>query len=191
MEYVSKVVEFLIQTLTRLGPISGVVLILLESIFPVLPLGVFITLNMQAFGSGLGFILSWLSTCLGCFLSFLFFKRISIKRLDTLLKKKKYKNLSRIIKRFHDMPFSNFVILLALPFTPAFLMNIAAGISKMSDERFMVSLLLGKVPIVFFWGYIGKSLLESITDIKTLMMISILVTIAYLLSKWVEAKYKI
>lgn len=191
MEYISKVVEFLIQTLTRLGPISGVVLILLESIFPVLPLGVFITLNMQAFGNTLGFILSWLSTCLGCFLSFLFFKHLSVKKLDIILKKKKYKNVSRLINRFSNMPFSNFVILLALPFTPAFLMNIVAGIAKFSDEKFMVSLLLGKASIVFFWGYIGKSLLESITDIKTIIIISILISIAYLLSKWVEKKYKI
>ena len=56
--------------LTNIGPIGGVFLIILESIFPMLPLSVFITLNMISFGSFFGFIISWLSTIIGCMLFF-------------------------------------------------------------------------------------------------------------------------
>ena len=60
--------------LTGYGPIAGVILIIMESIIPALPLSVFITLNMVAFGNFWGFIISWLSTILGCMLSFSAFR---------------------------------------------------------------------------------------------------------------------
>ena len=60
--------------LSSYGPIAGVVMIILESIIPALPLSVFITLNMVAFGDILGFLISWLSTIVGCMLSFFLFR---------------------------------------------------------------------------------------------------------------------
>ena len=46
-------------------------LILIESIVPILPLSVFITLLFYKFGSLLGFLISYVFTVLGCFLSYL------------------------------------------------------------------------------------------------------------------------
>ena len=45
--------------------------------------------------------------------------------------------------------------------------------------------------MVMFWGCIGKSLLESITDIKTIMIVSVFIIIAYIISKIVSKKMKI
>ena len=50
--------------------IIGMSLIILESIIPMLPLAVFIAINMLVFGNIIGFILSWISTIIGCTLSF-------------------------------------------------------------------------------------------------------------------------
>ena len=53
-----------------LGFISGFLLIIFESMIPVLPLAVFIALNIMTFGSLFGFILSWVATVTGCMISF-------------------------------------------------------------------------------------------------------------------------
>ena len=87
--------------------------------------------------------------------------------------------------------FSSLVVIIALPFTPAFLINIAAGIVKISKKKFLAAILIGKVFMIIFWGCVGKSLLESMTDIKTIMVISLLIIVAYFVSKLVSKKMKI
>ena len=190
-ETVDVAVTYMTSILQTFGPFSGILLVLLESIIPVLPLGVFITLNINAFGFLFGFLLSWMATCIGCILSFYLFRFLLQDRFFRLLKKKKAKHLKDTIVKISKIPFSNLVVLIALPFTPAFLINIAAGLSKMSSEKFVIAILLGKISIVYFWGYIGKSILESVTDIKTIITVSFMLLIAYFLSKLVGKKLKI
>lgn len=190
-ETVDVAVTYMTSILQTFGPFSGILLVLLESIIPVLPLGVFITLNINAFGFLFGFLLSWMATCIGCILSFYLFRFWFQDRFFRLLKKKKAKHLKETIVKISKIPFSNLVVLIALPFTPAFLINIAAGLSKMSSEKFVIAILLGKISIVYFWGYIGKSILESVTDIKTIITVSFMLLIAYFLSKLVGKKLKI
>lgn len=190
-ETVDVVVTYLTSILQTLGPFSGILLVLLESIFPVLPLGVFITLNINAFGFLFGFLLSWIATCLGCIISFYLFKYFFSSKFLDFISKRKSKHLKKIIARISKVPFTNLVVLIALPFTPAFLINVASGLSKMGEQKFIMAILLGKLSIVYFWGYIGKSLLESVTDIKTIITISIMLVIAYFLSKLVGKKLKI
>ena len=79
--------------------------------------------------------------------------------------------------------YPNLVLLIAVPFTPQFAVNIGAGLSKMSRKKFFAALIIGKLPLVYFWGFIGKSLLESITDISTLAQIGFMLLIAFLVSK--------
>ena len=189
-ETVDVAVTYMTSILQTFGPFSGILLVLLESIIPVLPLGVFITLNINAFGFLFGFLLSWMATCLGCILSFYLFRFWFQDRFFRFLKKKKTKHLKETIAKISKIPFSNLVVLIALPFTPAFLINIAAGLSKMSSEKFVIAILLGKISIVYFWGYIGKSILESVTDIKTVITVSFMLLLAYFLSKFLPKKLK-
>ena len=69
------------EILVGLGPIAGVITIILESMIPVLPLSVFITLNMISYGQVLGFIISWIATIIGCMISFFLFRSIFQKKL--------------------------------------------------------------------------------------------------------------
>lgn len=188
MEYLSNIVEYATNIIQHGGVVFGILLILLESIIPALPLGVFITLNINAFGLIMGIIISWLSTCLGCYLSFLLFRLLSSKLFNKLYKNAKYK---KIINRMKKIEFSSLVVLIALPFSPAFLINIAAGIVGLSKRKFLIALLTGKVFMVIFWGCVGKSLLESVTDITTLFIIVILILVAYFLSKFISKKLKV
>lgn len=177
--------------LTNIGPIGGVFLIILESIFPMLPLSVFITLNMISFGSFLGFIISWLSTIIGCMLSFTLFRHFFQKKLYRFIKKKEQDKFADIMKAISNISFSNLVMLIAIPFSPAFLINIAGGLSKIKTEKFFLAIMIGKIVIVYFWGYIGTTLLESLTNIMVLFKIGGLLVLAFFISKLVEKKLKV
>lgn len=179
------------EMIIGIGPIAGVFLILLESIFPMLPLSVFITLNMMSFGPFLGFFISWLSTIVGCMLSFTLFRHFFQKKLYRVIKKKEEKKFSSIMNAISNISFSNLVILIAIPFSPAFLINIAGGLSKIKIEKFFLAIMIGKIVMVYFWGYIGKTLLESLTDITVLFKISALLVAAFFLSKIVEKKLRV
>ena len=170
------------------GIICGIFLILLESIIPILPLGVFIAMNINAYGFIVGFLISWLATCFGCFLSYLLFRFIGTKLLK-LLSKKDLKRVKKGTKRIRNLEFSNLVLLIALPFTPAFLINIIAGLSNVPRKKFMAAILLGKLFIVYFWGFIGKSFIESISDVRILISIAVILIIAYVFSKIVAKKF--
>lgn len=191
MEVIETFINNATEILTSLGPIAGIFMIMFESILPMLPLSVFITLNMISFGSVFGFFISWLSTIIGCMLSFMLFRHFFQKKLYKFIKKKEIDKLSNIMKSISNINFSNLVILIAIPFSPAFLINIAAGLSKIKLEKFFIAIIIGKMIMVYFWGYIGTTLLESLTDIDVLFKIAILLIMAFFISKIVEKKLKV
>lgn len=187
-EFVNEIVNSATNILQSYGPLAGCLLILLESIIPILPLAVFIAFNMFAFGNFGGFIISWLSTMFGCLMSYFLFKYFG-KKIDKSITKRP--KIDKVRKAIKNVKFSNLVLIMALPFTPAFLVNIASGLAHVDFKKFLASLFIGKAVMVYFWGFISKSLIESITDLKTLLIISCLLLISYILSKLVNKKFKI
>lgn len=169
----------------------GIFLVFLESIIPILPLGAFITLNINAFGFFFGFLISWIATCIGCYISYLIFSSVLSKYFYSLLSRKNARRIKKSMKRIKKMPLGNLVVLIALPFTPAFLINIASGLAGVSKKKFLIAILIGKLSIVYFWGFIGTSFLESMTDIKTISTIAIMLIIAYMISKYISKKTNI
>lgn len=183
---IDSLVQLITSYLNQFGVVFGILLIIMESIIPILPLGVFIAFNMMAFGGGIGFIISWIATCIGCVLSYYFFSKLFSKKLMKSAAKRE--KLNKVMKKVKNIEFPKLVLIVALPFTPAFLVNIACGLVKVNYKKFLASILIGKLSIVYFWGFVGKSLLESIMDIKTVIVVIFLLLISYLLSKIVSKK---
>jgi len=183
----------IIAILQQAGIIGGFLLVLLESIFPVMPLAVFIGMNCLSFGIITGSIISWLATCCGCIASFILFKTIFKDKFYTLFKKNKKlkKNVEIFMDKLKNIDFNGLVILLAIPFTPAFAVNIAAGLSDMPVRKYLFSILISKIAIVYFWGFVGNSLIESITNPEKLLEIAGIVFLAYLISKVLEKIVKV
>lgn len=163
--------------------IFGSLLIMLESIIPVLPLSLFIAMNIVVFGNIFGFFISWVSTIIGCSISFIFVRKYIRNKI---LNKKKFKKLMDKISSFS---FSTIVLILALPFTPAFAINIAAALSDISYKKYLFALIISKISIVYFWGYIGSTFVESLTDISVIVKIIVLLLITYILSHIVIKKF--
>lgn len=188
MEFVDKFIDFSTNLISSGGIPFGILIVMLESFLPVLPLCVFIALNISAFGLIIGVLISWIATCMGCYISYLVFYHLSNDVIYKKLSQKNKKKVERALKSFKKLSFSGLVVLITLPFTPAFLINILAGLTFVSRRRFLAALLIGKIFMVIFWGYIGKSFIESITDISAIIFILATVIIAYIISKIVAKR---
>lgn len=168
------------------GAIFSCFLITIESILPILPVCVFITLVFYTFGSLWGFLISWVFTCLGCLLSFSLF-RSKIKGWFTkhFLKKDNSK-IKKFMKYVDNISLSGLAVLVAIPFTPASVVNAAAGLSNMPRKKFLSAIMIGKLTMVYFWGYIGTTLIECLTHPVYLVKIILLLLGALILSKFVN-----
>lgn len=167
----------------------GMLIIIVESIIPVLPLAVFIAINTVVFGNVGGFIISWVGTIIGCSLSFLIFRKGFSKYFyKKIVSKKQGEKLMKIV---NNLAFSKLVLILAVPFTPAFSINIGAGLSKISYKKYFSAIIISKLAVVYFWGFIGTTFVESITNIGVLIKLGIILVITFVLSEIIVKKFKI
>ena len=58
-------------------------------------------------------------------------------------------------------------------------------------KKFFLALLISKVSIIYFWGFIGTSLIDSIMDVTVLIRVLLMLFIAFIVSKIVMKKYDI
>ena len=167
----------------------GLFVVILESIVPILPLALFIAMNTVVFGNVIGFIISWIGTIIGCSISFFIFRKgFSKKIYKHINHKQKGKEL---MQRISNLDFCKLVLILAIPFTPAFSVNIGAGLSKISYQKYLLALIISKLSIIYFWGFIGTTFVESITDMGVLIKLSVILFITFILSRIVIKKFKI
>ena len=191
MYLVTSIIDYctmLLQNNGIIGFLSGMIVVVLESIIPALPLSVFVALNVSAFGLVIGIIMSYIATIFGCYIAYLLSRFISTKYLYKRIGKKRTKKLVYAMKH---LSFSKLVVVMSLPFTPAFLVNIVAGLVLMSKKKFIAALICAKIFMIMFWGFVGKSIIENLDNIKTVIVILILVLVAYILSRLVNKKFNI
>lgn len=178
-----------IDVLGVYGPLLGCVFIILESIIPPLPLFVFITLNFVAYGKLVGFIISWICTCIGCLLSYFLVKKFL--RNWVLKKIKNVDLLTKWMSYIENLSLSKVTVILAIPFTPAFMVNIAAGICNMDFKKFSIAILISKIFLVYFWGVVGTGLLESLHNPRSIITVIVMMVVAYLVSLIIKKVFKI
>lgn len=188
LNWIQNTVDVVTKYFISFGPLGGMLIIILSSICPlVFPLGVHIAFNVSAFGIFIGIVISYIGTLIGCSIAFLLFKKVDNKLFKRFNEKEKVKKLKAKMKKI-SIP--SLAVLTALPFTPAFLVNISAGLSGMDTKKFIIGITIGKLPMVIFWAFVGKSLMESISDWKTILIIVVMLVITYVISKVLSKIFK-
>lgn len=188
MEYLNAIIEF-IQGAGLLGAVISCGIITVESMFPIIPLLVFITINYIALGSVFGFITSWVFTVIGCIISYYIFKKGFGNKFEHLTENKEL--IKKYTKLFKNISTGKLLLIVAFPFTPAFMVNIAAGLSKMEFKKYFIALLFGKISLVIYSAYIGQSFIESFSNPWALLKILLLIGVVYLLYRIVKKVFKL
>lgn len=191
MEKISIFINQVVEIMVSFGPIGGFLLAFFESIFPPLPLGVIVGLNMLSFGNIFGFILSYIATLMGCMASFCLFRHVFKDRFIHWFSDKNQKSIKRWMHKLSNIDFNVLVILFALPITPSFLVNIAGGLSDISYRKYLIAMIVGKPAMLLFYGYIAVSFVDSLKDPINFLKVGVLVLIAYVISKIIEKIVKV
>ena len=178
IDFLQNIIDF-IETSGTWGAVISCALILIESIVPVLPLLVFITINFMVFGNVLGFIISWVCTLIGCVMSYYLFKNGLGKKFEIFTENKEL--IKKYTKLFKNISTGKLVLIIGMPFTPAFMVNIVAGLTKMDFKKYFTALVFGKISLVFYSAYIGMSFVESIKNPIMFVKMFIVMGAVYLL----------
>jgi len=190
MEFLQNFINSLHDILGNLGTvgiIAACALMFFESIVPFMPLSVFITVIFYTFGSFKGVLICYIFTCLGCITSYelcrKIFKKFIENKIIPRLGENKRVVLEKFMKKTGKLSTSSLTVLLAIPFTPCSPVNVAAGITDVDKKRFYTAIIVSKLFMVYFWGYIGTSLLESLNNPFIIIKVVIILVISWLLSK--------
>ena len=172
-----------------LAPIFSTILVFLEGILAFLPLFVFITVNILTLGSVLGCLVSWIFTTLGCFTTFYLVRKGLSKLFDKTIQKRK--NFKRLMESISNLRFNQLVLITAIPFTPSFFINLGAGLSRIPAKKYLYALIVGKIFVVIFWGYIGANIIECLTNPVALIKVIAMVVVAYIVGRIVNKKFNL
>lgn len=179
----------LLESFGDLGPIAPVILAMVESFFPPLPLIAIVALNVAAHGGLLGFVYSWLGVMLGGSVMFLFWRRI-VKRFFWKFAHRfaGLQKAERWVSRFDT---ASLFMLSVLPFTPSSFMHLAFGISDFDEKRYLITMLLGKGIMVAMMALFGQSLVSSMKNPFYLILAVLIWGGMYLASRWFCKKHEI
>lgn len=179
----------LIESYRAFGPLPGILLPLLESFVPFLPLFLFILANVNAFGFWLGFLFSWIGTCAGALLVFLLVRKYGQKRLLRFIRN--HKKVQKLMIWIERHGFGPLFILLCFPFTPSAIVNIVAGLSRIRVKQYFLAVVAGKLVMISTISFIGYDLKSMITHPIRTIPVAIAIFILWYVGKRVEARMNV
>jgi uncharacterized membrane protein YdjX (TVP38/TMEM64 family) len=151
-----------------------------------LPLVLFVMANASAFGLWLGFLYSWLGSCLGALLLFLLVRRYGQKRIFSFLSK--HPKVRKLMDWVDRHGFGPLFLLLCFPFTPSVVVNVVAAFSKISIYQYMLAVAIGKMVMIFTMSFVGYDLHSLITQPYRTAIVFIVIFILWYVGKRIEVR---
>ena len=185
-EHFDEYILHLLDEYEQLGPLPGILFPFIESFLPFLPLFVFVIANGAAYGLLKGFFYSWIGTSLGSILVFYIIRRLGDKRIFALLRKNK--QVQKVTVWLERHGFGPLFLLLCFPFSPSSVINVVAGLSRISRQQFILAVLLGKSVMIFSIAYVGSSVVEFAKNPVRTIIVLISIGLFWLIGKFVEQR---
>ncbi|MGM0902369.1 TVP38/TMEM64 family protein [Mesobacillus maritimus] len=176
----------LIGEYRALGPIPGILLPMIEAFLPFLPLVLFVMANANAFGLWFGFLFSWIGACTGAILVFLLFRKFGQKRILSFLHK--HKQVRKGMNWVERHGFGPLFLLLCFPFTPSAIVNIVAGLSKISLAQYMLAVMAGKMVMIFTISFVGHDIRSLLTQPLRTAIVLLIIFILWYVGKIIEVR---
>ena len=171
----------------NMGYLVGFLLPFIEAFIPILPLIVFVIVNVNAYGFIIGMILAWLGTVLGSFIMFLIFRRLSNSKYMKRLKQRK--SAERLIKYIDEHGVIPIFILFCFPFTPSALVNLIASVTNIKSVHYFWVLTLSKLVMISLVGWLGKDISTLFTNPLRITIVVIVVIIVWFIGRKVEKHF--
>lgn len=179
--------ENLFHSFRILGPLAPILLAMIESLIPVLPLVAIVTLNVAAHGMVLGFLYSWIGSALGSTLVFLFFRRL-VKPyvLRFVLRHPKIEKARNWVNG--KLKWQALFFIIIMPFTPSSFVNFAIGISDFNEKLYIKVMVTAKIIMLVLLSLFGQSVVQSLKNPAFLFVAVGMALVLYLISKYINKK---
>lgn len=169
----------LIKQLANYGPFAGIILTMIESLFPPLPLVVFVTINVIAYGLWWGYLYSFLGTFIGSYIMFLLISKYGKRRFEKMVHRSS--RFDHLIHWIKEKGFVPIFVMLTFPFTPSIVVCGLAGLAGVKRDEYVAALFFGKLIMVFSLSYIGYNVASFLQQpIKSVALILLIVAISLL-----------
>lgn len=179
--------ENLFHSFRILGPLAPILLAMVESLIPMLPLVAIVTLNVAAHGMVLGFLYSWIGSALGSTLVFLFFRRLvkpyALRFADRHPKVAKAQEWVNGRLKWQALFF-----IIIMPFTPSSFVNFAVGMSDFDEKLYIKVMITAKIIMLVLLSLFGQSVVQAIKNPAFLIVAGLLALVLYLISKYINRK---
>ncbi|MCZ0755392.1 TVP38/TMEM64 family protein [Anoxybacillus sp. J5B_2022] len=179
----------LLEHYRSFGMLPGVIVTLLESFFPILPMFVLVMANAAAFGLWKGIMISWIGASLGSIFVFLLARKIGQKRFFRFLNR--HQKVRQLVSWVERHGFGPLFLLFCFPFTPSAIINVVAGLSRVSRQQFILAVLLGKMVMIFVISFIGYDLAALAKQPLRTVAVVVIVFLLWYAGKKVEAKFSL
>ncbi|MCD1257938.1 TVP38/TMEM64 family protein [Paenibacillus athensensis] len=168
------------------GKLMGMALVFLQTVFPFIPFVVVASANVAIFGIKTGFVVNYTMSCLGavaCFLISRYFAHDWVaKRLH------RFAAIQQFSERMERQGFFYVFIGRLIPIFPSSVINLGAGLTRISTGTFIAATLLGKLPMIFLESVIAHDLLH-IRHYKNRLLLLLLVFVGLImLGSWMKTK---
>lgn len=176
----------LISQYRSFGPLPGIILPMLEAFLPILPLFLFVMANASAFGLWLGFLYSWIGASMGALIVFLLARRFGQRKILSFLPK--HSKVQKLMMWVERHGFGPIFLLICFPFTPSAIINIVAGLSKISTAQYMLAMLIGKIVMIFTISFVGYDIHSLLTKPLRSIIVTIVIFILWYFGKRIEVR---
>lgn len=191
LESVYQELLVLIKTLSAYGPFAGILLTMIEAIFPPLPLVVFVTINVIAYGFLLGYIYSFIGTFLGSWIMYLLIQRFAQRWFERMVHRSK--RLDQIMLWIRRQGFVPIFILFSIPIMPSLVVSGISGLAGVKRDEYFIALFLGKMVMVFTVSFVGYNLASFVEQpLKSAVFLGIVVVFTFvgkMAVKWYEKSF--
>ena len=179
--------ENIFHSFRILGPLAPILLAMVESLIPFLPLVAIVTLNVAAHGMVLGFLYSWIGSALGSTAVFLFFRRVvkpyALRFSVRHPKLEKARNWVNGKLKWQALFF-----IIIMPFTPSSFVNFAIGMSDFDEKLYLKVMVSAKIIMLILLSLFGQSVVRAIKNPAFLFVAGGMALVLYLVSKYINKK---
>lgn len=160
-----------------LMPIASFIIAAFQAIVPAVPFVILCIANGVMFGLAGGILLTWLGTMTGASILFYLARRLGYDWAAKRYQHTKFKKIEQM------NGYSGFLLVLGLrllPYFPASLINIMAGVSKINYWWFFSASAIGKIPFIVGYTVLGYNLLHTKNYTIGMIIMIALIVIPYL-----------
>jgi uncharacterized membrane protein YdjX (TVP38/TMEM64 family) len=180
-------IDGVLRQYEALGPLPGILVPMIESFLPILPLLAILVANVNAYGFGEGILLSWIGVFIGSLTVFWLVRKFGGRFRNFI--ERKYPRSQKFIHWLERNGFTTIFLLACFPFTPSSLINVVAGLSKLPVHTFVTATALGKAVMIFMVSFAGHDLDQLLKQPWKIALVAIVFTLMWLSGRKLEAKF--